>query len=150
MPAMAAPRTTLRVHLLALVLVVAGSAAAAAAPITIHGRVEDERGGPLRDAVVRLYPTLGSRETAELQLAGKLPVPHKAEAKVDASGDYRLDAPGPGVWRLVASAAGRVPLEWVLQPLVEEAWLPTAKLAVDAPLEVRVADAAGKPVAGAA
>ncbi len=150
MPATVASRTTLRVPLLALVLVAAGSAAAAAAPIAIHGRVEGEGGAPLRDAVVRLYPTLGSRETAELQLAGKLPVPAKAEAKVDASGDFRLDAPGPGVWRLEASAAGRAPLEWVLQPLVEEAWLPTAKLAADAALEVRVVDAAGKPVAEAA
>jgi protocatechuate 3,4-dioxygenase beta subunit len=150
MPATAAPRTALRVHLLALFLVAAGSAAAAAAPIAIHGRVEDQRGQPLRDAVVRLYQPVARRVLAELQLAGAVPPAAKAEAKVGAGGDFSIDAPGPGVWRLVASAPGQAELAIVVRPLVEERWLPAVALAADAPFEVTVVDAAGKPVPDAA
>ena len=88
-----------------LALLLLGTAAAAA-PISVHGRVENERGEALRDAVVRLYPTIGARAAAELLLAGAAPAP-KVEAKVGAAGDFVLAAPGAGVWRLVASAPGR-------------------------------------------
>ena len=152
MPATLAPRpasTVVRGTFASLALLLLGSVAAAAA-VPIHGRVENERGEALRDAVVRLYPAIGRRETAELQLAGTWPPAPKVEAKVGADGNFSLDAPGPGVWRLVASAPGRAELEAALRPLVEEAWLPTAALAADAPLTVTVVDGAGKPVAGAA
>lgn len=126
-----------------------GGAAAAAATVPVHGRVENERGQPLRDAVVRLYPLIGMRAAAELQLAGTFPPPPKVEAKVDADGGFTIEAPGPGVWRLVASAPGRADLEMVVQPLVEETWLSAAALPAETPLEVTVVDAAGKPAAGA-
>jgi protocatechuate 3,4-dioxygenase beta subunit len=130
-------------------LIALAAARAMAAPIAVHGRVEAEGGGSLRDAMVRLYPLVGIRGAGELQLAGKLPSPHKAEAKVDAEGGFRIEAPGPGVWRLVASAPGRAPLETIV-PLVEETWLPSAELPGDAPLEVTVVDSTGKPASGAA
>ncbi|HEV8241639.1 MAG TPA: carboxypeptidase regulatory-like domain-containing protein [Thermoanaerobaculia bacterium] len=131
-------------------LLAAGARAAVAMPVPIHGRVENERHQPLRDAVVRLYPLIGVRAAAELQLAGTYPPPQKAEAKADADGAFTIEAPGPGVWRVVASAPGRAELETLVRPLVEETWLPAATLVADAPLEVTVVDAAGKPVAGAA
>jgi hypothetical protein len=139
-----------RRFLIGLALVAGGAAGAAAAPIAVHGRVEADGGGAVRDAVVRLYPIVGMRGAGELQLAGTFPPPHKAEAKVDADGAFRIDAPGPGVWRLVASAPGRAPLEALLQPLVEEIWLSAAALPADAPLEATVVDAGGKPAPGAA
>ncbi len=149
MPPTAIRNVAVRRFLIGLALVAGGAAGAAAAPIAVHGRVEGEGGGAVRDAVVRLYPMIGMRGAGELQLAGTFPPPHKVEVKVDAEGAFRLEAPGPGVWRLVASAPGRAPLETVLQPLVEETWLPTAALPADAPIEVTVVDAAGKPAVGA-
>jgi hypothetical protein len=125
------------------------TAAALAATVPVRGRVEDASGRPVRDAVLRLYPLVGSYAAGELQLAGAFPPPAKAEAKTDAEGSFRLEAPGPGVWRLVASAAGKAPREAMLQPLLEETWLAAAVLPADAPLEVHVVDAAGAPVASA-
>jgi len=144
-----APRAALRGTFASLTLLL-GAAAAAAAPISIHGRIEGERGEALRDAVVWLYPQIGLREAAELQLAGNWPPAPKVEANIRADGEFAVDAPGPGVWRLVASAPGRAETEATLRPLVEETWLPPAVLAADAPLTVTVVDSAGKPVVGAA
>ncbi|HEV8632297.1 MAG TPA: carboxypeptidase regulatory-like domain-containing protein, partial [Thermoanaerobaculia bacterium] len=124
--------------------------AAAAAVLIVQGRVEDEAGRPLSGAALRLYATIGQREAGALQLAGRFPPPPLAEAKSDGTGSYRLDVPGPGVYRLVASAEGKAPRQMLLQPLVEESWLPAATLAADAAITVTVVDAAGKPVAGAA
>jgi protocatechuate 3,4-dioxygenase beta subunit len=129
--------------------VAAPARAGAATPVAVHGRVEDGAGRPVRDAVLRLYPLVGTRAAGELQLAGTFPPPHKAEAKSDGEGGFRLDAPAAGVWKLIASASGRAPRELLLRPLVEETWLPTVTLPPDAPLEVHVANPAGKPVAGA-
>src|SRR5688500_1038488 len=124
MPPTAICKVAVRRFLIGLALVVVSAATAAAAPIAVHGRVEAEGGGAMRDAVVRLYPMVGMRGAGELQLSGTFPPPHKVEAKVDADGAFRIEAPGPGIWRLVASAPGRAPLETTLQPLVEETWLP--------------------------
>lgn len=123
--------------------------AALAASVPVHGRVEDATGHPLRDAVVRLYSLVGSYRAAELQLGGNFPPPATAEVKTDAEGIFRLDAPAPGVWRVVASAPGKALRETLLRPLVEETWLVTVALPADAPLEVRVVDAGGAPIAGA-
>ena len=134
---------------LALVLAALAPGAALGQPIAVYGQIEDGAGRAPKDGVVRLYPMVGIRTAAELQLAGKDQPPAKVEAKADAGGAFRIEAPGPGVWRLVASAPGRAPRETTLSPLVEEIWLPTVELPADAPLEVTVT-AAGKPVAGAA
>jgi uncharacterized GH25 family protein len=125
-------------------------ALAAAEPIAVNGRIEDGAGRAPRDGVVRLYPLIGIRAVAEQQLAGSEPPSAKVEAKADAAGTFRIEAPGPGVWRLVASAPGRAPREAVLTPLVEETWLPAVELPADNPLEVTVTGADGKPLPRAA
>lgn len=122
---------------------------AAGPPVPVHGRVEDDARRPLAGAVVRLYPDLGLAEAAELHAAGAWPPPHTAEATTAADGTFTVNAPSPGLWRLVAEAPQRAPREISLAPLVEEVWLPVAKLPADEPLTLVVSGPDGKPLAGA-
>lgn len=66
-----------------------------------------------------------------------------------ADGGYRLLAPEPGMWRVVASADGFAPRELPLLPLLEEVDAPDLSLPADSGLEVRVVSPAGAPVPGA-
>ena len=61
-------------------------------------------------------------------------------------GGYLLVAPGPGMWRVVLEAPGRVPVERRLVPLFEDATLPTVQLPVDVRSSVTVVDTEGRPV----
>src|SRR5688500_13437144 len=76
------------------------ASAAAAQPIAVHGRVEDDAKRPLAGATARLYPLLGIYDTGELHLAGTYPPPPEVEAKSAADGSFRVDAPQAGHWRL--------------------------------------------------
>ena len=130
-------------------LVLAIPCAAAAQPIAVHGRVEDDANRPIAGATARLLPELGPDRAAELHLAGEYPPAPAAEAKSAADGTFRLEAPGAGHWRVVVAAAGRAERELALAPLVEETWLRPVALPPEAPLEVRVVGPGGAPIAGA-
>ena len=125
------------------------ASAAAAEPIAVHGRVEDDAKRPIAGATARLYPVLGLLATGELHLAGAYPPPPAAEARSAADGSFTVEAPQAGHWRLVVGAAGKAERETTLAPLVEETWLRPAVLSAEAPLEVRVVGPDGAAVAGA-
>src|SRR5688500_1614175 len=125
------------------------ASAAAAEPIAVHGRVEDDAKRPIAGATARLYPLLGLHATGELHLAGTYPPLPGAEARSAADGTFTVAAPQAGHWRLVVGAAGKAEREMTLAPLVEETWLRPAALPADAPLEVRVVGPDGAAVAGA-
>jgi len=125
------------------------AAVTAAAPVAVHGVVQDEHGRPLAGATLRLLPMLGARAAAELQLAGAFPGPATAETKTAADGSFTLAAPAAGLWRLVASAAGCAERQATLQPLVEETWLTPVRLPVALPVHARVLAPSGGPAAGA-
>lgn len=73
----------------------------------------------------------------------------KAGDLSDADGGFRVVAPGIGMWRLVATAPGYVPMEYPLAPLTDELDVPAIDLPRDIGLHVRVLDGKGVPVAGA-
>ncbi|HEX4954921.1 MAG TPA: carboxypeptidase regulatory-like domain-containing protein [Thermoanaerobaculia bacterium] len=113
------------------------SGALSAQPISVSGTVVAPDGEPLAGATV----TLAAIE------AGR-PAP-AARATTDREGRFQLEAPGSGLWRLVAGAGGHLPVELRLVPLVEETLLaplelPRARLR---PLTLR--DAAGRALSGA-
>ncbi len=105
---------------------------------------EDER--PVAGARVALFGARGLLEEAEGWLAGTSREP-AARATTDAAGRFELRAPGTGMWRVAVEAAGRMPAELRIEPLLDALELPPARLVPDAGLEVRVRDAAGRPAA---
>lgn len=125
------------------------ASAAAAQPIAVHGRVEDDAKRPIAGATARLLPLLGLHDAGELHLAGTYPPPPAAEAKSGADGTFRLEAPRAGLWRLVVDAPERAEREVTLAPLVEETWLRPAVLPRESSLEVLVVGPGGAPVADA-
>jgi len=134
---------------LSLALPVGGQASAASGtPLVVEGRVTVA--GGVRLAIrAELQPILAADEADRLVLAGRW---EPEAADVDRSGEdgrYRLTAPGAGMWRLVLTAPGRIPLQRDFEPLLGRRVLPAIELPEDAGLEVTVRDAAGAPVAGA-
>jgi protocatechuate 3,4-dioxygenase beta subunit len=122
--------------------------AAAAAGIPLEGRVVDEESRPLADARVELRPVRSpyAAERAEAGGGGDEPV---AAAASGGDGRYRLEAPGPGFWRLTVTAAARVDFENEVGPVEAEELLGEVVLAPAVEVVVRVVDAADRPVAGA-
>lgn len=122
------------------VLFLCGAAIPAmAVPISITGQLVGGEGHGVSGVKVELVPLAGSSDSAQ-------PL---ATAVSDASGRFRLEAPEPGMWRVLAHAEGYVPLETELAPLVEPADLPPAKLKAASQVEVRVVGEDGSPLAGA-
>jgi len=119
----------------------AAFAQAADAGPSIRGRVLDADGAALADGRVELRAIEEQDEAAAEPLA---------VAVTDERGRYRLDAPRAGIFRVVASAPGRVPREIRLLPLLESTVLVEARLDEDLGLAVRVTDPAGRPIEGAA
>ncbi|HEX6861880.1 MAG TPA: carboxypeptidase regulatory-like domain-containing protein, partial [Thermoanaerobaculia bacterium] len=121
------------------------SSPAFAAPIPIGGQVSP----PVKDARALLVPVLSEIEAGQLELAGKADPEPLASVAVAADGSFRLEAPEPGMYRVVVQAPGFVPREQQLTPLLEETDLPAVELKKDVRVEVRVTGADGKPVQGA-
>ncbi|HYN19411.1 MAG TPA: carboxypeptidase-like regulatory domain-containing protein [Thermoanaerobaculia bacterium] len=105
--------------------------------------------GPSKEACAVLVPILSEVEAGRLELEGKTFPEPVASVAVAADGSFRLEAPGPGMWKVVVEAPGFVPWEVLLAPLVEEIELQPVELEKDARLEVRLRGPDGRPVAGA-
>lgn len=125
--------------LCAVLLLLATAVAASADPLAVTGRVLGEGGRGVPRAVVEVVPLAGP-------VVSPAPV---ATGASDAAGRFRLEVPGPGMWKVLARAGGYVPLEMELAPLVEPADLPPARLTAASPAEVKVLGMQGNPLAGA-
>lgn len=130
-------RPALSVSLLFLLL--GAAIPVTAVPVSITGQLVGGGGHGAVRVKVELVPLAGSSDSAQ-------PL---ATAASDASGRFRLAAPEPGMWKVLAHAEGYVPLETELAPLVEPADLSPAKLKAASQVEVRVGGEDGSPLAGA-
>ena len=121
----------------------------AAAAIAVSGRVLAPRDAPLPGAQVALLP-YPDRYRADLVRLGLAPPERPAATdRADDQGAFRLLAPSDGMWRVEASAPGRVAMVHRLPGLVDNKDLEPVELPPDAGLSVTVTDAAGRPAAGA-
>ncbi len=124
-----------------------------AAPIPITGWVGDAHGMPLAGARVTLSPLASAFEGQRLGIAGGGgPAPEPTQkAASDAAGAFTFAVPDAGMWTVRVEAAGAVPFELDLVPLVETEDLPpfTTAIAEDAGVEIRVVDGQGRPVPAA-
>lgn len=80
---------------------------------------------------------------------GAQPPPVRAGVLTDAEGRFLIAAPESGMWRLVVSASGYIPMEYPLLPLTEETDVPAIELPRDTGLQVRVTTGQGTAVSGA-
>ena len=124
-----------------------------AAPIPITGWVGDAHGMPLAGARITLSPLASAFEGQRLGIAGAggpAPEPTQKTAS-DAAGAFTFAVPDAGMWTVRVEAAGAVPFELDLVPLVETEDLPpfTTAIAEDAGVEIRVVDGQGRPVPAA-
>jgi hypothetical protein len=117
--------------------------------IRIEGRASGPGGTPLRDGRALLIRIASDFEAGRLEIAGKADPDPAASVPVAADGTFRLEAPEPGLWKVIVQSPGLVPQEHRLVPLVEETDLPAVRLETDRKLEVRVAGPDGRPLAGA-
>lgn len=122
---------------------------ALAAPIPVSGSVTGPEGASVPGARVRLLPQPGTWAQGLAALRGEGDPAAAAEAAVGSAGRFRLEAPGVGLWRVVAEAPGRVPVELRHLALTDAAELAPAVLLEDAGARFRVFAADGQPAAGA-
>jgi hypothetical protein len=137
-----------RLGLLALCLGMLAAHHAAAEEIQIGGIVQLPGGAPLAEIEVLLFPLLDPLNEARTVMDPAPPEP-VARALTNAKGRFRLVAPHAGLWSVRVAAAGFVPEEAVLQPLIEEVELPPLELSSDVGMTVRAVDEQVRPVAGA-
>jgi hypothetical protein len=148
---------TLRIAALAIAWLVACSGSeppeippAAGTPIPVTGTLHDDQNHPIPEAEVVLYRMPRSPERTKLHYSGSLWPEPEATARAGADGSFRLLAPGPDSYVVIARAPGRVPMESPLWPLLEATDVGTARLFPDRACRVRVVDTEHSPVAGAA
>src|SRR5215210_13367 len=123
-----------------------------AAGIPIRGRVLDSSGAALAKARVRLVPLASAQAAGRLELEGKEEPEAVASAESGADGGFRLDAPQPGMWKVVVGGGSGdrlVSQEAWAAPLTGDLDLPAVRLPRDAGLTVRVVGPDGRPVPGA-
>lgn len=130
--------------LLTAVLAACLLAPAGASALQVSGLILESPAG----AQVSLLP-LPSNHAWRLALLGGRTAPDPA-ATVDA-GESRfvLTAPSAGMWSVVATAPGRVPMRYLPLPVTEPVELPPLELVPDAGVEIRALWKDGKPAAGA-
>jgi hypothetical protein len=106
-------------------------------------------GKPAAQARVALRPLPSTRGALHLAwLDGAKPATPVAETATDAAGAFRLDLPGDGFFRVEVAAEGRPAMTRLVGPPDLPRLQPVA-LPVGVALDVRVLDAAGKPISGA-
>ena len=103
-------------------------------------------GGPSSRVRLELRPLLPSHERGRVLLAGRDESAPAAGALAETGGSFRIVAPSAGMWRLIAQAPGKVPMEYPAAPLTEETDVPPVELPRDAGLEVKVVDDSGNPI----
>ncbi|MFL6197864.1 MAG: carboxypeptidase regulatory-like domain-containing protein [Thermoanaerobaculia bacterium] len=120
-------------------------ATASPAPVEVSGVVVNA------PAAVKasLLPLQSNHAWRLAVLAGR-PIPDPAAtADVGSEGRFVLTAPSAGMWTVVVTAPGRVPMRYLPVPVTDPVELPPVELVPDAGLEVRVLGKDGKPAAGA-
>lgn len=148
LPGPSMSRTTTASFLAGILLHAALAAPLLARPV-LTGALFDAAGAPLPGAQVELLPVPGNFEAGRLRLEGRDLPPPVTTVRGDVHGRFRLEAPRPGVWKLVVRAAGTVPLQYGPVLLLEDEELPPALLPADAALRVRVVLDGGQPAQGA-
>lgn len=124
-----------------------------AAPLTaepsVIGTVFGPSGQPATGARVQLVPIVSNFEAGRLRLGGRRDPDPVAEGGSDAAGRFLLRAPTAGVFKVVARAEGRLPMQYAPLLLLERQELPPVTLAAETgDTRVVVQDAAGRPLAG--
>jgi protocatechuate 3,4-dioxygenase beta subunit len=137
-------RKLLPTLLCSLLLISTGAAAA----IDVTGRILVPGETPLAEAEVLLLPLTDPLTELQREASGR-PEPEPIRTLTDSAGRFVLEAPRAGLWRVRVQAAGFVPLEAELRPLIEPTVLEDARLTPDVGLSVRVTDPEGRPVTGA-
>lgn len=132
----------------ALLAAVAAAAPAAAGPL-VRGEVVASPGLDRAAVRVELHVLPTPYEALRGQVPGEAEAPRLAVARLGDDGAFRLQAPAPGTYRVIARAPGRVPMAWELVPLVDDRTLPPVELPAAAAVPVRVRDPQGRAVAGA-
>ncbi len=137
--------------LLLLLCLLPAPVRASSAPMSIpvSGQVLGPGGAPLAGARVLLVPLQSFAASSRLELEGKTDVAPVVSVSTGADGFFLLEAPEPGMWKVLVEAQGMVAQEKQLAPLIEEIELPAVEMARAAGLEVRVTGADGKPLPGA-
>lgn len=125
------------------------SPALASAGVWVEGQVLDASGAAVPSARVELLPYQDGFEEGRLSLEGRTEPEPASIAATGEDGWFRLEAPGPGMWRLAVRAPGTVSMERELTPLVEATVLPPVILEPDAGVTVTVTAPGGQPAAGA-
>ena len=139
------PRRLFTISTFFLIAFAAFSTVLAADPV-VRGRVVQAGGAPVAEAKVYL---LSPRDPASsLDVAARIDAA-AAKARTDAEGRFVLPPVPTGLWIVRVEADGFVPRQGTLAPLLNDAWLPDAKLALAREASVRVLDAEGAPVADA-
>ena len=146
-------RRTSRLGLVAAVVSLGSGALClpAMATVTISGRLVAPAGTPhsvIAEARVELRPAGLDYQAARRQLAGEAPAPPLAAVRPAPDGSFTLAAPRPGCYRVAVEAAGMLPLETVLAPLLEDTQLLPAVLTLAGRLTMRAVGPDGQPVPG--
>jgi hypothetical protein len=119
--------------------------------LRITGRMELPAGAApveAKGAEIELRPAVEDYAAARRRLVGGTPAPPLASALPDGTGAFVLVAPGPGCYRVSIRAAGYLPIDLVLAPLVEDRELPPARLVAATPISGRTVGPQGEPLPG--
>jgi len=125
-------------------LLLSSSAAAAVGPsaLRVTGRILPPVPADLR---IELVPLISSYADA-VQLLASEPVPPLATAPPRPDGSFEIQAPESGLYRVRLRAGGKLPVEVLLVPLVEDLELPPVTLQPAPPLRITVVGPDGQPV----
>lgn len=115
----------------------------------VTGQLIGTNDEPLSGARVELSPIPTNYEAGRLRLEGRGLPPSLAATESDELGRFVLRAPHAGVWRVVARATGRVPMQYGPILLLEPEELPPVRLDPDVGSRVEVLREDGRPVPGA-
>ncbi len=98
---------------------------------------------------VSLLPLQSNHAWRRAVLAGRAAPDPAAAVEAGSEGRFVLTAPSAGMWSVVVTAPGRVPMRYLPLPVTEPVELPPLELVPDAGVEVRVLRKDGRPAAGA-
>ncbi len=121
----------------------------ARAQIEVSGRLDLPGGGAAVGIEVALLPQVTRYEYGSLVLAGRHYAEPVASARTDDYGDFYLDAPEAGMWRLLVAAKGFRPMTYDLVPLLADTLVPDLELTAESEVRLRIRDADGRPLSDA-
>lgn len=98
---------------------------------------------------VSLLPLQSNHAWRRAVLAGRTAPDPAVAVEAGSEGRFVLTAPSAGMWSVVVTAPGRVPMRYLPLPVTEPVELPPLELVPDAGVEVRVLWKDGRPAAGA-